>query len=185
MQIDTDKAYEDIQQDLLEYSKYLYEEENERRDRLNNAVKVYIGFLTFVLGIGVFKLISQKELILLLKNDTYPILSIIGAIFFGMSIISFFISFLFTILVLKMWPFERLSDPRINMEKSIFMDHKNDFVSSMISDYVVACNINHAINNEKSQLLARGLVLLIAGLILLAMSLFITKGIVLIHGGIK
>lgn len=63
MQIEVNKIHENILQSLLDYSKYLYEEENERRDRLNNAVKVYIGFLTFILAIGVFRLIDRKSVV--------------------------------------------------------------------------------------------------------------------------
>jgi hypothetical protein len=185
MQIEVNKIHENILQSLLDYSKYLYEEENERRDRLNNAVKVYIGFLTFILAIGVFRLIPFEELILLLKNRTYIVISIFGVIFYGTSVISFFISFIFTILVLKMWPFERLSDPRTMVVKSIFMENKNDYVSSMISDYVVACNANHEINNQKSRLLSWGLTFLIGGFILFVLSVFIIKALGLLQGGIK
>lgn len=185
METPTDHDHDNILRSTLEYSKYLYEEENDRRDRLNNAVKVYLGFLTFILGVGVVKLVSFGELILLLNTRMYQALSNTGFVLLGLSLMFLIVSFVFTIRVLKMWPYERLCDPRTMAVKSVFLENNRQFLESMISDYVAACNVNYNINNEKSMLLTRALSMLIIGLIMFVTSVFMLKALVLVQEGLK
>jgi len=183
--MESKKNNDNILNNALEYSRYLYEEENDRRDRLNNAVKVYLGFLTFILGVGVFKLVSFGELILLLNSQTNHVLSFAGLVLLGLSLTMLIVAFIFTIRVLKMWPFERLCNPRAMAVRSVFLENNKKFMESMISDYVTTCNINHEINNQKSTLLTRALSMLIIGLIMLVTSVFVLKGLVLLQETVK
>ena len=185
MEILTDLDHDNILKSTLEYSKYLYEEENLRRDRLNNAVKVYLGFLTFILGVGAFKLVSLGELSLLLNTSAHQALSNTGIILLGLSLLLLIVAFVLTIRVLKMWTYERLCDPKAMAVRSVFLEDNRKILSSMISDYVVACNVNHHINNQKSTLLTRALSMLIIGLIMLVTSVFILKAIMLVQESVK
>lgn len=175
-----------IQVRLLEYCKYLYEEEKERKNNLNDSVKTYIVFLTFILGVGVLKILPLEKLILLLKNKSINQNFIIFSIIvFSLSIFIFFISLIFTILILKTWKFERPSDPKITTLKSVCMENENELLSSIIADYIIACNRNHAINDKKAKLLSYALFSLITGMIFFIVSLLIFNSIFLWIGGIK
>jgi len=159
----------DVLESILHYSKYLYEEENERRDRLNNAVKVYIGILTFILGVVALR-VGNLDQWSLFKYHNLAVVPIATFVLFGASGLTFLASFVYTILVLRMWPYKRLRDPVTMAVESVFLDDLEMHTSSLISDYAVACNVNHTINNEKSRLLSRALAFLIVGLILLSIS---------------
>ena len=175
----------DILVRLLEYCKYLYEEEKERTNRLNDAVKVYIAFLTFILGVGAFKILTIDKLQQLLKNSpTNRTFVIFGVVLFAISVLAFFTSFVFTILILRIWRFERLSNPRKISIKATFMENQNDLLSVIIADYIVACDRNHNINNNKASFLSRALFFLITGLVFLVISLLIISSVSLWGGSI-
>jgi hypothetical protein len=156
---------------ILEYCKYLYEEEKERKNSLHAAVKTYITLLTFILGIGLglglIKGLPIDKSIIVSNNNFINIWLII---FFSISICCFFISLIFTILVLKIWRFERPADPRSISLKSIFMENENEVISDIIADYIIACEKNYNINESKAKLLSRGLFFLITGFILFVIS---------------
>jgi len=48
MEIKDEKSEQTVLMRLLEYCKYLYEEEKDRTDHLNNAVKIYLAFFNYV-----------------------------------------------------------------------------------------------------------------------------------------
>ena len=176
----------DILVRLLEYCKYLYEAEKERTSNLNNSVKVYIAFLTFILSVGAFKTLSIEKLVSLLKKASVDrTFAVFGIALFALSVLSLFISFVFTILILRIWRFERLSNPLVTAIRSVYMETENELLSALIANYIVASNRNHNINDQKAKLLSYALFSLIIGLALLVISLFVLGGISLWPGGGK
>lgn len=179
----TTKSYQDdkaILIRLLEYCKYIYEEEHQRTNRLNNAVKIYLTFLTITLGIGILKIVPLAEIKNLLKsvsslNPIGPYLELIALSLFYLSAILFGFSFIFTILVLKIWRFERLCDPKDTALKSISLGSENQLLSLITADYTVAANRNYLINEKKARLLSRALFCLISALLIFATTWFALK----------
>lgn len=162
----------------------MYEEEKGRTDRLNDAVKVYIAFMTFILGFVVFKMFPPEETPVLVSA---AIKSNIGIIYISLALISFtsfLISFVCTIFVLKIWKFERVCDPRDIVTRSLLWESENELISVIIADYSTAANRNHEINDRKSKLLSKALFSLVVGLAAFAICLFIFYGLPLIRGGV-
>lgn len=170
----------DILERLLEYCKYLYEEEKERTDRIEKKLNIF----TFVLGgsvLGVLMLPIGK-LSMLLSNPNEGVLVFV-VLLFSASILLFLFSSIFTILVYKVRRFEMPSDPKIATIKSISMESKKDLLSAIIADYSIATNRNHDINDKKASHLSKALIFLLAGLVSFALSLFIFNITMLLKGG--
>lgn len=161
---------------LTEYFKYIYEEENKRRDILNNTTKIYLGAFAFVVGIGIAKIETMEKLTSMVKilSDSIPgghYVSLLGTFLFIFSAILFFVSFVFTMLVVKMWKRERLCDPQEFVFRAMAMSNENRLLSAIIADYVVATNRNHWINEQKAKLLSQALLSLISSIIIFAITL--------------
>lgn len=156
---------------LLDYCKYIYEEEKTRANLLNNTVKIYLAFLTFALGLGVWKMMPiDKAFLYINRSPHYLNHYYIFKCFFILSLFLFFLSFIFTILVLKVWKFERLCDPKERAINSVFTKNPNKILSIIISDYIVAANRNYEINEKKAKLLSKAVFSLLSGLILLLLT---------------
>ena len=171
---------------LCEYCRFVYEEEKQRTVRLNEAVKTYLAFLALVVTFGLLKYLPVKELIA--DVSTAPggapkttLTGIVGGCLAVLTVLSFGASLLCTILVLKVWHFERLCDPEETVARSVKFFQEEELLASMAADYAVSANRNHAINEKKAQLLSWALFLLISSLILFAgasllLNLFPTHG---------
>ena len=147
---------------LVEHVKYLYEEENERRDVLNNTTKIYLGAFTFVVGIVLVKIAAVEKLpsmILNLYNNAVggKYIALAASMFFLAAAGLFCTSFLLTVLVLRMWKRERLSDPERFVFRAMTMSDEARLLSAIVADYVVAGNRNHRINEQKARLLSKAL----------------------------
>ncbi|MDJ0763923.1 MAG: hypothetical protein QNJ97_13160 [Myxococcota bacterium] len=144
---------------LAEYVKYLYEEENARRDVLNNTTKLYLGSFAFVVGVGLVKVAAIEKLppmisVLFSSTAGGKFLAILITVLFVAVAGLFCISFLFTISVLRMWKRERLCDPQKFVFRSTIMPDEARLLSAIVADYVVATNRNFRINEQKARLLA-------------------------------
>ncbi|MEW6444283.1 MAG: hypothetical protein AB1640_25340 [bacterium] len=155
---------------LAEYIKYLYEEENERRDVLNNTTKIFLGTFGFVVSVGVAKIASIEKLPSMIQGlsnrapaGEYIALTSILLLFAAAGLL--FASFLFTVLVVKMWKRERLCDPQRFVFRAMTMSNEARLLSAIVADYVVAANRNHRINEQKARLLSRALLSFISGFI--------------------
>jgi len=152
----------DLLSRLLEYVKYLYEEENERRDVLNNTTKIFLGTYAFVVGVGLIKIIAIENLPpILLYISNGPIggkyIAFVATAMFLLSGGLFCASFLFTVLVVKIWKRERLCDPQQFVFRSMQMSDEPRLLSAIVADFVVATNRNHRINEQKARLLSKAL----------------------------
>lgn len=164
---------------LLGYCRQMYEEEKERTTRLNHAVTVYLGFTSFVVGYCVLKLVQLDEIAVLFNKQSPPIQmsyqQMTGVILFCVSCALFAVSSTLTILVLKVWRFERLCDPQQVVMKSVRMESDTQLLLDMIADFAVAANRNYQVNEKKAKLLSYGLLTLMSGFILLGASWFLVK----------
>ena len=184
MDSNSDSNKKEILERLLDYVKYLYEEEKERKNDLNAAARIYIAFFTIITSIGLFKSKILENLLSLpeLMNIDQGFL-LTGIVLFILSICFFFISLVYTIFVLKVWKFERPSDPHTTALKSLFISHETELIDEIIADYVVACKRNYAVNETKAKLLSCGFIYLLCGLILFGISFIILNANTIINGG--
>jgi len=96
MQQEINKVDKNILIRLAEYCRYMYEEEKERTNRLNDAVKVYIAFLTFTLGIVVFKMGPIKKMTTLSNSMPLHTCRILGVVLFYVSLFVFPLFYLYS-----------------------------------------------------------------------------------------
>ncbi len=147
---------------LAEYARYLYEEENKRRDVLNRTTKIFLACFGAVASIGLAKPAALEAapatLARLAAVPPWGLhVALLGAALLLASAGLLCASFIFTILVLKMWKWERLCDPRQLAIRAMTMPGESHLLSAMVADYVVAANRNHGINEQKARLLSKAL----------------------------
>ena len=170
----TDQNQSQVDRDILnrlaEYCKYLYEEENERTERIEKKLNVFaVALGGSVVGV-LLKLSVEKKYSELNIGDLQGLLI---TILFVTSVVFFLISSLFTFFVYKVRKFERLSDPKRMAEKTMSMKTESDLLCAIIADYTVATNRNHEINDKKVRHLSYALLSLLAAVILFIISLLI------------
>jgi hypothetical protein len=150
-----------------EYFKYLYEQEQKRASSIVNGAKVYIAFLIFILGSIILKTISPEKILDLFTNSTINSeIRIIGIALIILSVATLITAVLFSILVLKVWSYDRLCDTIERFEHTLTMDNELEVLSKSISDFSIATNRNNRINNVRAQYLTYGLRYLIIGTLL-------------------
>lgn len=161
---------------LLTYCSYLYEEEKDRRDSLNNTSKIYMAAQLFVLTVIGTKFIESKEVYAFTDSlktitNTTPVIGHGLYVILVGSIVLFLVSFVLAVLVNKMWDRERLNDP----EKVLYLidqySTENTLIAKIIADYAVASNRNHRINDFKASLLRYSLSAFMISILLLAVGL--------------
>jgi hypothetical protein len=131
-----------------DYFQYLYEQEQKRAASIIGGAKVYIGFLVFIVGSISLKVITPDKLAELFNNNVIPFWSkMVGISFILLSGLSLLISLLFTILVLKVWSYERLCNPTERFKETISMTNQLEVLSKCLSDFAIAASRNNIINN--------------------------------------
>lgn len=144
---------------LLDYCKFVYVEEKARADNLNKTMRIYLAALGFAIGVVILNLTSIDKISALIQETSVhgqTIQTTVIALFIVAAIL-FVISFISTLLVVKMWDRERPCDPELFVTKSTSIDTINTLLSAIIADYAVAANRNHKINGKKALLLSRAL----------------------------
>lgn len=156
---------------LAAYVKYLYEEENNRRDVLNKTTKLFLGGFAVVVSIGFTRLSAIEalpttvaRLTRIVPGGTYLAL-FAGTLLLAVAAL-FCASFIFTVLVLKMWKWERLCDPQQFVFRAMTMSSHSRLLSAIVADYVVAGNRNHKINEQKARLLSKALISFISSFVM-------------------
>lgn len=175
MEADIDKTQDErnLLLRIVEYCKYLYEEEKDRQSIIHNVVKVYMSFLTATFAAIAFVLFKTNVVNLFKADFASSKFILLGAIIFILSILFIVISFFLTIRILKVWRYERLCNPKIFALRSSVMGNEIEVLREIIYHYAVASNRNHKINDEKSDLLSYAFYFLIPGLFLFIISIFI------------
>lgn len=139
---------------LIDYSKYLYEEEIRRQDRFHNAVKTYLVFMlsTFTANLGVIKYLTINQSGFFHSN--MPIRDIAIGWIFGLSLLTITISFIFLVLVIKTWKTERLCVPNEFVQSIITLTDETIALQQIMINYHVATERNSKVNDEKGKFLS-------------------------------
>lgn len=156
---------------LLDYFKYLYEQENHRSEKLNASTNTYLVAITFAFTflVGLLGWMFPKE-----SGPLIPLDSTIQALLAacaGVAILLILASLIFTMLVVKVRPFERLCDPVKFAGQTSDIRDEADLMRAMISHYVVATDRNFQLDNQKARLLSYALQTFIVGFVLLLSAL--------------
>jgi len=170
-------------QDILvrqhDYFQYLFEQEQKRAASIVSGAKVYIAFLVFILGSIFLKVITPEQILSLFSNsDISSTSKFIGIFLVVLSAMALTAALLFTILVLKVWFYERLCDPIERFKDTLTMKDEVEVLSKAISDFAVAISRNNLINNKRAEYLTRGLNCLLVGTFLSIITIFILNLIV-------
>jgi hypothetical protein len=150
---------------LVDYTKYLYEEEKERTLQLNSVMKIYLTILTFTLGAIIFKFYDFKELLNSMNinhSDKYQFFWILSYL----SILMIFISFFTTISVVKIRRFERLCSPKNFVKEATKVKNEIKLLSLINANYVVATERNWVVNQKKAKFLTYSLLSYFIGMFL-------------------
>ncbi|RJP46348.1 MAG: hypothetical protein C4583_19045 [Anaerolineaceae bacterium] len=156
---------------LLDYSKYLYEQENQRNEKLTFATNIYLVVITFAFTFlaGLLSwLFPESGNSSLIADHRFQVALWVC---FGISIVSILLSLIFTLLVVKVRSFERLCNPKEFVVEADYFETEERLIGSIISHYVVATERNFLVNNKKAKYLAYGLQTYIFGFILLLFAL--------------
>jgi hypothetical protein len=162
-----------------EYFQYLFEQEQKRAASIVGGAKVYIAFLVFILGSIFLKAITPEKILVLFSNSSIePWLRFAAISIIMLSAVALSAAVLFTILVLKVWFYDRLCDPIERFKETLIMRDEIEVLSKSISDLAVATSRNNLINNKRAEYLARGLNCLIIGAMLSIIVIFILNLII-------
>lgn len=156
---------------LLDYCKYVYEEEKERRDVLNQMTKVYLWAIAVAIGIGIFKIGSIQKVPDRLRemNESGILgkyLALIAENFLVGSSFMFFLAFVLAISVIKMWKREGLCDLESVVNRAVSFESEGKLMSTMIADFVVATKRNSKVNDRKARLLSYAMIFFLTALFL-------------------
>lgn len=150
-----------------EYFQYLFEQEQKRAASIVAGAKMYIAFLVFILGSIFLKVITADKIIGLFNSSSIPQWEkVLGISLTVLSAIALLIALIFTILVLKVWSYDRLCNPVNRLKDTIYMTDEIEVLSKSISDFAVATSRNNEINNKRAQFLSYALGFLLIGTVL-------------------
>lgn len=162
-----------------EYFQYLFEQEQKRATSIVGGAKVYIAFLVFIMGSIFLKVITLDKIVILFNYTTItPLEKLIGLSMVGVASVALIFALLFTILVLKVWSYDRLCDPLERFEDMILIQDECEIYSKAICDFAIATSRNNLINNKRAEYLARGLACLLVGTLLSIIAAFTLNFIV-------
>lgn len=165
-----------------DYFQYLFEVEQKRAASIIAGAKVYIAFLVFILGSIFLKVLSiDKIRRLFTDNSITQFEKYLGILFSILSALALFVALIFSILVLKIWSYDRLCNPAIRFKDTLYMKDEIEVLSKCISDFAVATSRNNEINNKRARFLSFGLVFLITGTILSLLTAFILRVITIVR----
>lgn len=167
---------------LLDYCKYLYEEEKERTSRIEKKINIFSLFLGG--GVLVSLVLPLEKLQLLFNGNilTQP-LRLFGAVSYLVSLMVFLVSFLHIVSIYKVQKFETPTNPQTAVSKALQIETLNDFISNVIADYSIASTRNHEINDTKAQYYSRALAFFVLGVLLSVVSITVFNGLTFINGG--
>lgn len=137
---------------LEEYSRRMYEEENDRTSRLNGASRN----LFLILAATVAFLGAVAEWLLPRPADELPTsggwLLVVLLMIASLLALASFVCILFA---LRVRTFERLCDPFNLATRSLFFQSEDEVLAVMISDQLIASGRNHRVNETKAGMLSR------------------------------
>lgn len=167
---------------LLEYCKYLYEEEKERTSRIEKKIDIFSAFLGG--GVLVSLILPSAKLQLLFDGNImiHPLRLFVAASYF-LSFLAFFISFLFIVRIYTVQKFERPTDPHTIVSKAMRVEDISDFLSTKVADYSIATTRNHDINDKKAKHFSKALFFFLIGVLFSVVSIAVFNASTLFNGG--
>jgi hypothetical protein len=165
---------------LVEYSKYLYEEEKARTERIERKLNLF-GVMIGGSIIGVLVGIPFEKVGILYRTNR-PLLIVLSFLL-ASSAGLLLLSSVFVFLVYRVRGFERPSDPKVTALKAMSMTGEGELLKTMVADYSVAANRSHELNNKKVRHLSHALESYLSAFVLfvitmLLMSMFAHDGVV-------
>ena len=156
---------------LLDYSKYLYEQENKRNEKLSSSTNIYLVVITFTftLLVGFLGFIPPKQRFMSLGLNDWVYISLSTCL--GISVMLILLALIFTLLVVKVRPFESLCNIKEFIYEAEHYETEEELVGSMITHYAVATEKNIPLNNEKAKFLKLALLSFNIGFIILLFAL--------------
>lgn len=147
-----------------DYFQYLFEQEQRRAASIVGGAKVYIAFLVFVLSSVLLKILAADKIALFYESDNVGLATkAFGGIIILAAGAALTTSIVFTILVLKVWSYDRLCDPIERLKSTLSMKNELEVLSKSINDFAVSISRNNRINNKRAEYLTQGLNFLLAG----------------------
>jgi hypothetical protein len=140
---------------LIDYAKYLYEEELQRSERYHGAMKTYLTFisLTFSATVLIAKWLHVDPALFFSKYAPFAetLLTSFLLLALGFLMASFFL----TILVIKVWRTERLCSPKSFAREAAADSDMERLKEKIIANYVIAAETNGGVNDRKGSLLSK------------------------------
>jgi len=139
---------------VKEYAQYLYEAEDRRAERFQEATKTYLLFIGSTLAgtVGTLKWLDLRPTSLL--SRAYSAKEQVVLIALLIAVLALGASFLMTILVVKVRQREGLCEPRQFLAGAALDNSETEALERIIADFVVAAERNVMLNDEKARLLA-------------------------------
>lgn len=137
---------------LEEYSRRLYEEENDRSLRLNGGAKnlfLILGATVAFLGAVIQWFLPNPTIHL--SNAASWVIAVLLAIGFLLATACFIL----ILMALRVRTFERQCDPIDLAGRSIFLQSEDELLSEIISNQLVASGRNFLVNENKAAMLSR------------------------------
>jgi hypothetical protein len=139
---------------VKEFAQYLYEEEERRAGKFNEATKTYLLFIGSTLAgtVGALQWANIRPVAFLLHRHSAREMVIVLALL--IAVIALGLSFLMTVLVIKVRNNEHLCKPS-DFLGQVFSGHSEaDTLERTIANFIVAAERNAAVNDKKGSLLA-------------------------------
>jgi len=89
----------------------------------------------------------------------------LGILLTILSALSLFLALIFSILVLKVWLYERLCDPIHRLRDTVLMSDEIEVFSKSLCDFAIATERNYKINNKRTKYLSYAIGFLLFGTI--------------------
>lgn len=140
---------------MVEYTRYLYEEEKQRSERFHLAVKTYVVFV----GATIAGLVTGSKWLGvspagILSSSALSLIEILVEATVVISLLLLSVSFVFSVLVIKGWKIERLCDAQLFSLQSSFKANNVDLLETIVSNFAVAASRNAIVNDNRGKLLA-------------------------------
>lgn len=173
----------DILLRLLEYCRYLYDEEKERTNRIEKKIDVFKIYLSGGVLVSLILPFGEVHSFVAKGVTIHPLGTIITS-FYALSIFMFLSSFVFTVLIYKVEQFESPAESSRLVDRALSAKDEQEFISTIIADYSIAASRNHIINDKKAVYLSKAFFSFFMAVILVIVSLLLSKAISVMSGGI-
>jgi len=152
---------------IAEHCKNLYDEETMRMVRINEGARLDRVILGAVLGlVAAVRLPFHAVRLPAQDHFSSQIIAVAGILFLLAGGVALIVSCVYTFRVLIVRKFQRPCDPEVFFARSAISGTSTGVVLKVISNYAVAANRNHRMNNNKVEAHSRAVTWLTIGMVL-------------------